>query len=158
MQFDPPPYLQLGTKELTILVHEFCFTCFYKTHIFFLRLYTLIWRNYHSLGKRQFRQNSIYMMKFITPSWHSTSGKVGSHSRKMTFFHFFSIWVLFPEHSRITGLQGKRKGIPWTPHYHFHPLYRNLDISRAITAESSPLHIASSRTRTGNHWFPSASR
>ena len=25
-----------------------------------------------------------------------------------------------------------------------------------ITAESSPLHIASSRTRTGNLWFPSA--
>ena len=44
------------------------------------------------------------------------------------------------------------------PHYHFHPLHRHLDISRAITAESLPLHIASSRTRTGNLWFPSASR
>ena len=31
-------------------------------------------------------------------------------------------------------------------------------ISRAITADSSPLHVASSRTRTGNFWFPSASR
>ena len=30
--------------------------------------------------------------------------------------------------------------------------------SWVITAESSPLHIASSRTRTGNLWFPSASR
>ena len=30
--------------------------------------------------------------------------------------------------------------------------------SWVITAESSPLHIASSRTRTGNFWFPSASR
>ena len=29
---------------------------------------------------------------------------------------------------------------------------------RAFLAESSPLHIASSRTRTGNLWFPSASR
>ena len=45
-----------------------------------------------------------------------------------------------------------------TPHYHFHPLLRHLEISRAITAESSPLHIASPRTRTGNLWFPSASR
>ena len=27
-----------------------------------------------------------------------------------------------------------------------------------ITAESSPLHIANSRTRTANFWFPSASR
>ena len=35
---------------------------------------------------------------------------------------------------------------------------RNLDISRTITTESSPLHTASSRTRTGNLWFPSASR
>ena len=71
---------------------------------------------------------------------------------------FFSIWVFFYEHSRITGLQGKGEGISLTPHYHFHPLHRHLDISQAITAESSPLHIASNRTRTGNLWFPSASR
>ena len=48
---------------------------------------------------------------------------------------FFSIWVLFHQHSSITGLQSKSKGIPLTPHYDFHPLYRHLDISRAITAE-----------------------
>ena len=70
---------------------------------------------------------------------------------------FFSIWVFFHEHSQITGLQGKGEGISLTPHYHFHPLHRHLDISRAITAESSPLRIASSRTQTGNLWFPSAS-
>ena len=40
---------------------------------------------------------------------------------------------------------------------YFHPLHGRLDISRAVTAESSPLHIASSRTRAGNLWFPSAS-
>ena len=74
------------------------------------------------------------------------------------YYIFFSIWVFFHDHSRITGLQGKGEGISVTPHYHFHPLHRHLDISRAITAESSPLHIASSRTRTGNLWFPSASR
>ena len=67
---------------------------------------------------------------------------------------FFSIWVFFHEHSRITGLQGKGEGISFTPHYHFHPLERHLDISRVITAESSPLHIASSRARTGNLWSP----
>ena len=55
---------------------------------------------------------------------------------------FFSIWVFFHEHSRITGLQEKGEGISLTPHYHFHPLHRRLDISRAIAAESSPLHIA----------------
>ena len=69
---------------------------------------------------------------------------------------FFSLWVLFHEHSRITGLQGKGEGISLTPHYHFHLLHRQLDIRRAITAESSPLYIASSRTRPGNLWFPSA--
>ena len=72
--------------------------------------------------------------------------------------HFFSIWIFFHEHLRTTGLQVKREGISLTPHYHFHPLHRHLDISRVITAESSPLHIASSRTPTGNLWFPSTSR
>ena len=50
----------------------------------------------------------------------------------------------------MTGLQGKEGGISLTPHYHFHPLHKHLDISRAITAESSPLHIDSSQTRTGS--------
>ena len=70
---------------------------------------------------------------------------------------FFSIWVFFHEHSRITGLKGKAESISLTPHYHFHPPHRHLDVSRVITAESSHLHIASSRTRTGNLWLPSAS-
>ena len=60
--------------------------------------------------------------------------------------------------SRITGLQGKGEGIPLTPRYHFHPLHTRLDIGRAITAGSSPLRIRNIRTRTGNLWFPSASR
>ena len=38
----------------------------------------------------------------------------------------FSIWVVFHEHLRITGLQGKGEGISLTPHYHFHPLHRHL--------------------------------
>ena len=82
--------------------------------------------------------------------------QVSGYSRKRWIF--FSIWVLFHEHSRITGLHRKGEGIPLTPHCNFHWLHRHLDISRAITAESSPLHIASSRTRTGNLLFPSASR
>ena len=70
------------------------------------------------------------------------------------YIYIFSIRVFFHEHSRITGLQGKGEGISLTPHYHFHPLHRHLDISRIIAAEISPLHIASSRTRTGNLGFP----
>ena len=71
---------------------------------------------------------------------------------------FFSIWVFCYDHSWITGLQGKGEGISLTPHYHFHPLHKHLDISRAITAESSPSLIGGSRTQTRNPWFPSASR
>ena len=85
-----------------------------------------------------------------------TSRNVGL-SKKLSSF-FFSIWVFFHEHSRITGLQGKGGGIFLTPHYQFHPLYRHLVISREIAAGSSHLHIASSRARTQNLWFPSASR
>ena len=65
----------------------------------------------------------------------------------------FSLWIFFQEHSRFIGRQGKGETF-----YHFYPLHRHLDISQAINAVSSPLHIASSWTRTGNLWFPSASR
>ena len=58
-----------------------------------------------------------------------------------------SVWVFFHEDSRIIGLQGKGKEIfILSPHYHFQPLHRNLDISQEINAENSLLHIASSRT------------
>ena len=62
---------------------------------------------------------------------------------------FFSIWEFFHNHSRITGLQGKKEGISLTPHYHFHPLRRHLNISRTITAESSTMHIGSNWTQAG---------
>ena len=64
-------------------------------------------------------------------------------------FFFFLSGFFFHEHLRITALQGKGEGISLTSHYHFYPLQRHLDISRAIIAESSSLHIGSSRTRTG---------
>ena len=62
---------------------------------------------------------------------------------------FFSTWVLFHEHSRFTGQQRKREAISLSPLYSFDPLHRHLDNSQTITAESSPLHIANSRIRTG---------
>ena len=37
----------------------------------------------------------------------------------LAIFFFFSIWVFFHEHSRITRLQGKGEGISLTPHYRF---------------------------------------
>ena len=71
---------------------------------------------------------------------------------------FFSIWIFFRDHSRITALQGKGRAFLLTRHYYFHPLLRHSDIRRAITAVSSPRRIANDRTQTGNSWFPSASR
>ena len=92
-------------------------------------------------SKKQQKSSCNFHMHFLTPS-----------------FFFLFIWVFFHEHSLFTGQQGKGEGIILTPLYHFNPLHRHLEISRAITAESSPLHIDCSRTRTGNLWFPSASR
>ena len=71
---------------------------------------------------------------------------------------FFLSGFFFHNHSQITGLQMKGDGISLTPHYDFNPLRRHLDFSRTITTVSSPLHIGSSWTQTGNLWFASASR
>ena len=71
----------------------------------------------------------------------------------LTFLFFFVCFFFLFSFTNIResqGLQGKREGVSLTSHYHFYPLHRHLDISRVITAESSPLHIASSRARTGN--------
>ena len=93
--------------------------------------------------------------------WFNKFDFIDSNSQQFTVYalkmFFFPIRVFFYEYPRITGLHGKGEGISLTPRYHFHPLHIYLDISRAITAESSPLHIASNRTRTGNLWFSGAS-
>ena len=49
--------------------------------------------------------------------------------------------------------------ISLTPFYIFHRFtVQHLDISRPITADSTPLHIAGDRIRFRKPWFPSASR
>ena len=55
---------------------------------------------------------------------------------------FFYLGFLSQQFTTI-GLTGKEKGIYLTPHYHFNPLHRYLDISQAVIVDSSPLHIAS---------------
>ena len=55
----------------------------------------------------------------------------------LTSVLFYSIWVFFHEHSRFTGQQRKGKTAFLTPLYHFDRFHKRLDISRAITAESS---------------------
>ena len=103
----------------------------------------------------------IYMhveSKYLSDSWFPFRNFSGVICRARRNIYIFSIWILFHEHSRFTGQQEKGEAISLTSLYHFHPLHRHLDISRAITAGSSPLHLASSRIRTGKLWFPSASR
>ena len=70
------------------------------------------------------------------------------HIYFLTFFFSFYLGFLSRTFT-IHRQQGQGEAISLSPLYHFHPLHRHLDISRAINAGSSPLHIASSRTRTG---------
>ena len=74
--------------------------------------------------------------------------------RYFTHTIFFFVWIFFHKYSWFTGQQWMREVISLIPLYHFHPLHRHLDISRTITAESSPLHIASRWTWTRYLWFP----
>ena len=52
---------------------------------------------------------------------------------------------------------GKGEAISLNPFCNFQQLHRQLDIKRFIAAESSTLHIAGSRNRTRNLYFPSPS-
>ena len=61
---------------------------------------------------------------------------------RLTSLSGFSFTIIRnSQESRVRG-----EAISVTPLFHFHPLQRHLNISRAIAAESSHLHTASSRT------------
>ena len=62
----------------------------------------------------------------------------------LLFFFAFFLSVFFHKHSQFTGQQGKGEAISLTILYHFVPIHRHLHISRAITAKSSHLYLASS--------------
>ena len=68
-------------------------------------------------------------------------------------YHFFSIWVFFHDHSRITGQQENGEGISLTRHYHYHAFHRHLEISRDITAESSLPHMVAAGLESGTFGF-----
>ena len=71
----------------------------------------------------------------------------------LLFFQFFFFYLaFFHEYPRFTGQQVKGETISLYPFYHFHPLFRHLDIS-CIAAESSPVRIAGRRNRTWNLWY-----
>ena len=57
--------------------------------------------------------------------------------KKVSFFFYLGFLS-----RTFTNLRtAEEGGISLTPHYHFHPLRRHLDFSRAITAESSLLRV-----------------
>ena len=72
---------------------------------------------------------------------------------------FFN-WFSFTNIRESQDCRGRRKGeaISFYLLCHFHPLLRHLDITRAITAESSRLHITSDPALAGNPFFLSSSR
>ena len=80
-----------------------------------------------------------------------------SYLIKLLYFHFLFYLGFLSRTFTNHRTAGEGEGISLTPHYHLHPLHRHLDISLAITAENSPLHIERRRTRTWNLQFPSAS-
>ena len=55
--------------------------------------------------------------------------------------------------SQDSSGRGRGSGAILTSLHRFHPLQEHLDISLKITAESSPLPIASDPTRTGTFDF-----
>ena len=71
--------------------------------------------------------------------------------RDLIMIFFFYLGFSF---TSIHDSQDSRGGVGYVfnPLYHFHQFPRHLGIRRAIAAESSPLRIASSQTRTGNLW------
>ena len=81
------------------------------------------------------------------------------------FFFFFCLSFSFPKthnspyrapHFWNLALVEIKEFPSLTPLYQFHLLHRYIGISRAISVESSLLHIASDRTWTGKLCFPSA--
>ena len=70
--------------------------------------------------------------------------------KKKTVSNKVKAIAIFHEHSRFTGQDGKGEAISQTLLHNFHLLQRHLDVSRAITAESSLLYIVRRWTRIGN--------
>ena len=76
----------------------------------------------------------------------------------MYIYIYIYIYILIYINN-IYSQDSKERGeaMSLTPLYQFHPFQIHFDNSQRIAAERSPLHLASSRTRTRNLWFPSAS-
>ena len=103
----------------------FTISAFISALVLFLQIWQLFWLRYDFYSS--FNNSIIF---FFSKSVCLVCAvlkipKTFSYSLRL----FFSMWVFFHVHSQITGMQGKEKGISFTPDYHFHPFHRHLDIS-----------------------------
>ena len=66
-------------------------------------------------------------------------GRINNYKIKPRRRHFFFFYVGFLSRTFTKHRTAEKGGenISLTPHYHFHPLHRHLDVSRAITSEST---------------------
>ena len=104
---------------------------------------------------KQFKQTFCSFISFIY-LFQSLTDFSETFCSPLIYFLFIYLGLLsgpFTNHRTA----GEEEGISLTPHYHFHPLHRHLDISLSFTAESSPLYVGSSWNQTGNLWPTSAS-
>ena len=77
---------------------------------------------------------------YIFIAWVQYFGNATGIFKKMKETFFDLLFLFLHKDLRFTAQQGKGEVISLTPLYHIHSLQRHLDISWAITAESSPLY------------------
>ena len=82
------------------------------------------------------------------PYWIKTLYVTVVISRVFVLTLFFIYLGFLSRTFTINRTAGEGKGISLTPLYQFQPLHRHLEISWAITAESSSLDISSSQNRS----------
>ena len=149
----PLIWLQVAMPSCHFSIFHKFLDRYFDRYVFKYRYKTLVSVKLHYGTKNFLFTNLDFKKTYCT--W-ETKGNVPQYD--VHTVSFFFILVFFCKHSWITGLEGNGEGISVTPHYHFHPLHRHLDISRVIAAERSPLHIASSQTWTENLSFSSTNR
>ena len=130
-------------------------------HILFLNFWSsLVWVCFspHQRNICEYKLHGKPIMKLLLLLMLNKPGLFNVKS-KLIFFSFFSIWFFFLSRTftihRTAGEEGRylfNSSLPLPT------ASQTLRHYRTVTAETSPLHIASSWTRTWNLRFSSASR
>ena len=91
------------------------------------------------LNMNQKRQKQLPVRRystFICPSGKSMHHFIKAKSPFLKIY-FFPTWIFFTDIQESQSTRGRRYSL--IPPHHFHQLHRYLDISLAITVDSSPL-------------------